>query len=106
MAINFDKYKTYDTTDGFGSAKQWRNSFHSRMTGEEAAEILKEARNETPWTILGISTTATAEEIKKAFKKKCMEWHPDRNQHRIEEATENMKRINAAYTILTAKKRR
>ena len=31
-------YKTYDTSNGFGSAKEWRSSFSERMSKEEAQE--------------------------------------------------------------------
>src|SRR5689334_7199426 len=96
-----DGYKTYDTNTGYGNAREWRNEFKSRMTGEEAETIIKESK-ETPYSILGVSLTATQAEIKKAFRKLMNEWHPDRNSHRIEEATVMSQKIIAAYTVLTS----
>lgn len=101
MAKGFlDGYKTYDTTNGHGNAKQWRQSFKERMSNEQAETIIK-AQADTPLGILGLAAGATQAEIKKAFRKLIIEWHPDRNQHRQEEAEEQSKKIIAAYSILT-----
>jgi len=101
MPINWDRYKRYDTSEGFGSKKEWEKAFKKRMTGEEAIEIMQK-ESCGPYKILGLDNTkATEAEIKKAFRKKLMEWHPDRNGHRIAEAEEMTKKIIAAYTILT-----
>ncbi len=48
--------------------------------------------------ILGISFSASKEEIKKAYRKKSLQWHPDRN-HEVD-TTEMMRDINEAYKIL------
>ncbi|OJV50984.1 MAG: hypothetical protein BGO31_10985 [Bacteroidetes bacterium 43-16] len=94
-------YETYDTSDGFGSAKKWQNSFKDRMTKEDATHILKDSKD-TPHVILGIFPNATPELIKKAFRRKIREWHPDRNPHRLIEADEQSRKIIAAYTVLTS----
>jgi preprotein translocase subunit Sec63 len=100
MAKGFkDGYETYDTSGGFGNAKQWRQTFRERMTKDEAKRVIH-AQQQTPHEILGIATSAGQSEIKKAFRRLIGEWHPDRNQHRIEKAEEMSKRIIAAYTIL------
>ena len=44
---------------------------------------------------LGVSKTASAEEIKRAYKKLAMKYHPDRGGD-----TEKLSKINAAYTVL------
>lgn len=99
MAINFDKYKRYDTTTGFGSAKEWQKGFRAKMSKEEAETIVSKQK-ETPYTILGVTPSATQDQIKKAFRTMITEWHPDRNPDRIELAEEMSKKIIAAYTIL------
>lgn len=48
---------------------------------------------------LGVPKTATAEQIKKAFKKLAIQYHPDKNPGDAE-SEEKFKRINAAYSVL------
>lgn len=48
---------------------------------------------------LGISKSATEAEIKKAYKKKAMEYHPDRNKW-DKNAEQKFKEINEAYQTL------
>jgi len=50
--------------------------------------------------LLGIELDATFEDVKKAYRKAALEWHPDKNRHRLEEATERFKRINDAFDTL------
>lgn len=51
------------------------------------------------YDILGINENATPEEIKKAYRKKAFETHPDRNSGKDEE----FKKVNEAYEFLTNK---
>jgi len=53
---------------------------------------------------LGISDKASAEEIKKAYRKLARKYHPDVNKD--EEAIEKFKEINAAYEVLSDKKKK
>ena len=52
------------------------------------------------YEILEISETATETEIKKAYRKKAMEFHPDRNPGNAE-AEAKFKKINEAYATLS-----
>jgi len=92
-------YKTYNTANGFGSAKKWKQTFYQRMSREKAEEIISR-QAETPEQILGVKHGAGQQEIKLAFRYKMKEWHPDFNPHRIDEATVMAQKINAAYEIL------
>ena len=49
-----------------------------------------------PYTVLGVSKDASEEEIKKAYRRLCKEYHPDRNPG-DEKAAEKMMEINVAY---------
>lgn len=101
MAKGFlDGYNTYDPSNGYGNAGKWREAFRQRMNKEDATAILQE-QQETPYQILGVAANATKAEIKKAFRTLITLWHPDKNQHRIQEAEAMSKKIIAAYTILS-----
>jgi curved DNA-binding protein CbpA len=50
--------------------------------------------------ILGVNTDASAEDIKKAFRRLALQHHPDRNPENIKEAEVRFKEINEAYEIL------
>lgn len=51
------------------------------------------------YTVLGVSKTASAAEIKSAYRKLALKWHPDRNKSA--EATTKFKEINKAYEVLS-----
>lgn len=52
------------------------------------------------YEILGIDKGATAEQIKKAYRKKAIEYHPDKNPGN-KEAEENFKKAAEAYEVLS-----
>ena len=56
------------------------------------------------YDVLGVSRGAPEEEIKKAFRKLALEYHPDRNKS--DDAGEKFKEVNEAYQILTDSKKR
>jgi len=53
------------------------------------------------YDILGVSKTASADEIKKAYRKQALEWHPDRHKDDKEAAEKRFKEINEAYQVLS-----
>src|SRR6202050_3740381 len=52
------------------------------------------------YEILGIVRTATADEIKSAYRKAALKWHPDRNPQKKHEAEERFREATEAYSIL------
>ncbi|MFC1625843.1 DnaJ C-terminal domain-containing protein [Patescibacteria group bacterium] len=58
------------------------------------------------YDILGVSKSASGEEIKKAYRKQALEWHPDRHKDDKEEAERRFKEINEAYQVLSDSQKR
>ena len=56
--------------------------------------------NETYYDILGVSKSASQEEIKKSYRTLSMKFHPDRNNG-SEESTEKFKKVSSAYEALS-----
>ena len=56
--------------------------------------------NSDPHEILGVSPGAAPAELKRAYRRLAMRWHPDRSDH--PQATERFKEISAAYEQLLA----
>ncbi|MEJ5363565.1 MAG: DnaJ domain-containing protein [Desulfosoma sp.] len=54
-----------------------------------------------PYAVLGLSRNASAQEIKRAFRTLSLEWHPDRNPGRVEEAAAMFRKIREAYAVLS-----
>jgi len=56
------------------------------------------------YDILGVSKNASASEIKAAYRKQALKWHPDRNKS--SEATAKFKEVNKAFEVLTDPKKK
>ncbi|XP_043690833.1 chaperone protein DnaJ-like isoform X2 [Telopea speciosissima] len=63
--------------------------------------LLRASRRESPYEVLGVSPTATPEEIKRAYRKLALRFHPDVNKEA--NAQEKFMMIKHAYnTLLTS----
>ena len=58
------------------------------------------------YDILGVDKNATSDEIKKAYRKQALEWHPDKHKDQKEAAEKRFKEINEAYQVLSDSQKR
>ncbi|KAI4098490.1 MAG: hypothetical protein L6R37_006477 [Teloschistes peruensis] len=59
-----------------------------------------QSRKACYYKILGVDRQASEEEIKKAYRKKALELHPDRNYGNVEETTKLFADVQSAYEVL------
>jgi len=55
---------------------------------------------------LGVDKSATPDQIKKAYRKLAMKWHPDRNPDDKANAESKFKEIGEAYSVLSDEDKR
>jgi len=58
------------------------------------------------YTILGVSKTATEKQLKKAYRKLALQWHPDKNPDNVKVATDKFAEISEAYEVLSDSEKR
>ena len=58
------------------------------------------------YDVLNISKNATKDEIKNAYKKLAMKYHPDKNIDNKEVAEEKFKKVSEAYEVLSDEKKK
>ncbi|CAK8543836.1 unnamed protein product [Lathyrus sativus] len=71
-----------------------------------AEKALKISKRKDYYKILGISKHASAADIKRAYKKLALQWHPDKNVDNREEAEAKFREIAAAYEVLSDEDKR
>ena len=55
---------------------------------------------------LGVERSATTDQIKKAYRRLALKWHPDRNPESKEAAETKFKEIGEAYSTLSDEQKR
>ena len=80
------------------------NNNNSENLDEIDIECQKIIKSNDYYEILGLPSTATNEELKQAYKKKAVKFHPDKNRSKF--AEEAFKKIGTAYqTLIDPKKK-
>lgn len=76
------------------------------LQNREARELLMKAergvklsKRKDWYKVLGVSKTASAADIKRAYKKLALQWHPDKNADNQEEAEAKFREVAEAYEV-------
>jgi DnaJ family protein C protein 3 len=68
---------------------------------QEAQVALKQSKEKNYYKILGVPRDASKKEIKSAYRKLALKWHPDKNPDNLEEAEKKFADIGEAYEVLS-----
>jgi len=71
-----------------------KKPYRRSQSGRKSFDALRSSH----YQVLGVRTTASANSIRKAYKKKALKYHPDKNNS--EDAETDFKRVNEAYRVL------
>src|SRR5579863_4362835 len=58
------------------------------------------------YEVLGVTRTASVEEIKSSYRKAALKWHPDRNPENKEESEVKFRECTEAYSVLSDSQKR
>jgi DnaJ homolog subfamily A member 5 len=73
-----------------------------RQSSEDASTPQEAGQTKTDYyELLGVERQASEDEIKKAYRRKALELHPDRNYGDVENATKLFAEIQSAYEVLS-----
>ena len=67
---------------------------------------MPKANQQDFYEVLGVARTASVDEIKSAYRKAALKWHPDRNPENKPEAETKFRECTEAYSVLSDSQKR
>jgi DnaJ homolog subfamily C member 7 len=101
----YDLEKFEDAVKDYEAALKLDKSMETKNALKDAKLQLKKSKRKDYYKILGITKSATEDEIKKAYRKRALVHHPDRHCTATDEEKKNeeikFKEVGEAYTVLS-----
>jgi len=110
-ALIYEEFKMFDDAKSDLSKAKELDPNNTKIDGysNEANQKAEQARNRDYYQILGIKKNATPEEIKKAYRKLALKYHPDRNSETEQTkkiAQRKFQDVSDAYSVLSDPKKK
>lgn len=70
------------------------------------SQEIENAEATDPYDTLEVPQTCSSDEIKKAYRKLALKWHPDKNVDQVDEATVKFRKVSEAYDVLSSPEKR
>ena len=110
-ALIYEEFKMFDDAKNDLQKAKELDPNNSKIDGylNEANTKGDEARNRDYYAILGLSRSATQDEIKKAYRKLALKYHPDRNcesEQTKKIAQRKFEDVSDAYSVLSDPKKK
>jgi len=108
-AGNLDKATAaLESSESAASACLGKDSLRASINAETAKRTPPKPKKEELYAMLNIEKNATLSDVKRAYRKKALEMHPDKmadedktKQKEVEKAEENFRRLAEAYAVLS-----
>jgi len=110
-ALIYEEFKMFDDAKSDLSKAKELDPSNPKIEGyiNEANQKADSARNRDYYQILGLNRNATPEEIKKAYRKLALKYHPDRNSETEQTkkiAQRKFEDVSDAYSVLSDPKKK
>ena len=110
-ALIYEEFKMFDDAKNDLQKAKELDPSNPKIDGyiNEANKKGDEARNRDYYAILGLSRNATQDEIKKAYRKLALKYHPDRNcesEQTKKVAQRKFEEVSDAYSVLSDPKKK
>ena len=110
-ALIYEEFKMFDDAKSDLSKAKELDPSNTKIEGylNEANQKADQARNRDYYQILGLNRNATPEEIKKAYRKLALKYHPDRNSESEQSkkiAQRKFEDVSDAYSVLSDPKKK